>query len=198
MNWEFFHSLVGRGKQIVTRKRERTVDRGTEDFAAFYERHRDPCFRAVLAGVGDRHLAEELTAEAFARAWGHWRKVAGHPAPAAWVVRTALNTHVSWWRRRRREVAWDATAVGAAAQRAAGAADDDATAVDPAIRDALRKLPTRQREVVVLRVFLDLDTRSTAAALGVAPGTVQAHLHRALKALRAELEQTDELEGIKR
>jgi RNA polymerase sigma-70 factor (sigma-E family) len=169
------------------------VDRGTEDFAAFYERHRDPCFRAVLASVADRHLAEELTAEAFARAWGHWRKVAKHPAPAAWVVRTALNTHVSWWRRRRREVAWDA-----AGEDRSALADGDATAVDLGIRNALRKLPVRQREVVVLRVFLDLDTRGTAAALGIAPGTVQAHLHRALKALRAELEDTTEREDITR
>ena len=171
------------------------MDRGTEDFAAFYERHRDPCFRAVLASVADRHLAEELTAEAFARAWGHWRKVAKHPAPAAWVVRTALNTHISWWRKRRREVAWDAASVG---ETGRGPADDDATAVDLAIRDALRKLPARQREVVVLRVFLDLDTKGTAAALSVAPGTVQSHLHRALKALRTELEETDEREEITR
>ena len=62
----------------------------------------------------------------------------------------------------------------------------------------MRKLPKRQREVVVLRVFLDLDTRGTAAALGIAPGTVQAHLHRALKVLRAELEETHEREEIKR
>ena len=171
------------------------MDRGSEDFAAFYEQHRDPCFRAVLATVADRHLAEELTAEAFARAWAHWRRVRKHPAPVAWVVRTALNTHVSWWRRRRREVAWDATAMGDTGH---GTADGDATAADPAIRDALRKLPTRQREVVVLRVFLDLDTKSTAAALGLAPGTVQSHLHRALKALRTELEPTDEREEINR
>lgn len=171
------------------------MDRGSEDFAAFYERHRDACFRAVLAGVADRHLAEELTAEAFARAWAHWRKVAGHPAPAAWVVRTALNTHVSWWRRRRREVAWDAEAGGRAEGRTA---DDDATVVDLALRDALRRLPARQREVVVLRVFLDLDTKGTAAALGVAPGTVQAHLHRAMKTLRAELEEANEREELKR
>jgi DNA-directed RNA polymerase specialized sigma24 family protein len=85
MDWWLLPSSDGRGKRIVTRKRESTVDRGTEDFAAFYERHRDPCFRAVLAAVADRHLAEELTAEAFARAWGHWRKVAGRPAPAAWA-----------------------------------------------------------------------------------------------------------------
>jgi len=171
------------------------VDQGSEDFAAFYERNRDPCFRAVLAAVADRHEAEELTAEAFARAWGHWRKVRRHPAPAAWVVRTALNTHISWWRRRRREVAWDVT--GADAMDRAHPVDGDATAVDLALHAALRKLPLRQREVVVLRVFLDLDTRTAAAALGVAPGTVQAHLHRATKALRAELEESNEREEMK-
>jgi RNA polymerase sigma-70 factor (sigma-E family) len=180
-----------------------SVDQGSEDFTAFYERHRDTCFRAVLATVSDRHQAEELTAEAFARAWAHWRKVGRHPAPAAWVVRTALNTHVSWWRRRRREVAWDATGLGTDLRddrtgRPEGAADGDATAADLALRAALRKLPVRQREVVVLRVFLDLDTAATAAALGVAPGTVKAHLHRATKALRAELEDQNEREEAKR
>ncbi|GAA1975403.1 SigE family RNA polymerase sigma factor [Catenulispora subtropica] len=174
------------------------MDQGSEDFAAFYERHRDPCFRAVLAAVPDRHQAEELTAEAFARAWAHWRKVRRHPAPAAWVVRTALNTHISWWRRRRREVAWDARAVAEDSGAAAHEGDGDSTAVDLVLRDALRKLPARQREVVVLRVFLDLDTRTTAAALGVAPGTVQAHLHRATKALRAELVDRTEQEEVKR
>ena len=171
------------------------MDRGSEDFTAFYERHRDPCFRAVLATVPDRHQAEELTAEAFARAWHHWRKVRKHPAPAAWVVRTALNTHISWWRRRRREVAWDATTVGAGES---GPDDGDATTADLVLRDALGRLPLRQREVVVLRVFLDLDTRATAAALGVAPGTVQSHLHRAIKALRVELGESLELEEMKR
>ena len=42
--------------------------------------------------------------EAFARAWASWRTVSRHPAPAAWVVRTALNASISRWRRRRREV----------------------------------------------------------------------------------------------
>jgi RNA polymerase sigma-70 factor (sigma-E family) len=164
------------------------VDQGPEDFAAFYEKHRDSCFRAILASVSDRHQAEELTAEAFARAWAAWRRVRDHPAPAAWVVRTALNTHISWWRRRRREVAWDAGAVGE------HTADDDATLVGSVLVAALRRLPIRQREVVVLRVFLDLDTRATAASLGIAEGTVKSHLSRATAALREEfrtLEQED-------
>jgi len=48
----------------------------------------------------------------------------------------------------------------------------------------LRRLPARQREVVALRVLLDLDTETTAEVLGIAPGTVTAHLYRAVAALR--------------
>jgi hypothetical protein len=95
------------GKWIGTLMRKPGVERERKDFADFYQRTRDDCLRAVLAGTGDRTLAEDLVAEAFARAWASWQKVGRHPAPAAWVVRTALNTRVSWWRRRRREVALD-------------------------------------------------------------------------------------------
>jgi RNA polymerase sigma factor (sigma-70 family) len=52
---------------------------------------------------------------------------------------------------------------------------------------ALRRLPARQREVIVLRVFLDLDIDTTARQLGIAPGTVRAHLSWAMTALRDEL-----------
>jgi RNA polymerase sigma-70 factor (sigma-E family) len=153
------------------------------EFAPFYENARDSCLRAVLATVGDRDLAEDLVAEAFARAWSSWPKVARHPAPQAWVVRTALNTRISWWRRRRREVP------------APDWADHDRPEPDGTPEDipdarlmaALRALPVRQREVVALRIFLDLDTETTARTLGIAAGTVTAHLARATRALRVHL-----------
>ena len=50
-------------------------------------------------------LAEDQLAEAFARAWASWPKVSRHPAPRAWVVRTALNAGASWWQRRSKETA---------------------------------------------------------------------------------------------
>jgi DNA-directed RNA polymerase specialized sigma24 family protein len=90
------------------------------------------------------------------------------------VVRTALNLGVSWCRRRRREVPL------AEHDAAAPAGPDDG--VDPALIAALRRLPARQREVLALRVFLDLDTESTAKVIGIAPGTVTAHLSRAVTA----------------
>jgi RNA polymerase sigma-70 factor (sigma-E family) len=154
------------------------------DFQEFYETSRDTCLRAVLASVGDRQLAEDLVAEAFTRAWVSWRSVSRHPAPSAWIVRTALNTRVSWWRRRRREVALEGD--HDVADTTAGDPD-----LDPALLTALRRLPQRQREVIVFRVILDLDTQATAKVLGIAPGTVTAHLSRAVTTLRGHLVTVD-------
>jgi RNA polymerase sigma-70 factor (sigma-E family) len=150
-----------------------------DGFVAFYEASRDPCLRAVSALVGDPRLAEDLVAEGFARAWASWPKVSKHPAPRAWVLRTALNLRVSWWRRRRREV----PLIGA--DRVSP--PPSTGGIDPSLMAALNRLPGRQREVVVLRVLLDLDTNSTAAVLGIAPGTVTAHLSRAADALQRDL-----------
>ena len=153
------------------------------DFAEFYRRSKDECLFTVLLSVGDKDTAQDLVAEAFARAWASWRTVSRHPAPAAWVVRTALNANISWWRRRRREVPIPDPAVIADLVYA----ESPGGPVDPRIMAALLRLPGRQRQVVALRLFLDLDTGRTAATLGIAPGTVQAHLGRAIAALRADL-----------
>jgi RNA polymerase sigma-70 factor (ECF subfamily) len=154
------------------------VERERKDFADFYRRARDNCLRAVLAGTGDRALAEDLVAEAFARAWASWSKVSRHPAPAAWVVRTALNVRISWWRRRRREVALDG--------HDRVQLDVDNLGVDESVLAAVRGLPKRQREVIVMRIWLDLDTNSVAEALGISASTVAVHLSRATATLRAQ------------
>jgi RNA polymerase sigma-70 factor (ECF subfamily) len=156
------------------------------DFAEFFERRRAGCQRAVYAVVGDQRQAEELVAEAFARAWARWESVSRHPAPQAWIVRTALNGHISGWRRRRREIGWDG-------QQEPIAVPSSGSQLDREVIDALRALPRRQREVVVLRTFLDLDTQATADALGIATGTVRAHLHRALQTLRLSLHLDQEV-----
>ncbi|WP_433414417.1 sigma-70 family RNA polymerase sigma factor [Microtetraspora malaysiensis] len=158
------------------------------EFEEFYQESRDACLRAVLATTGDRQLAEDLVAEAFTRAWMSWRKMSRHPAPHAWIVRVALNTRVTWWRRRRHEVALGG-------HDAVDPAAADGADVDPALLVALRRLPRRQREVVALRVFLDLDTETAARALGIAPGTVTAHLSRAVAALRGDLATVNSQEG---
>jgi RNA polymerase sigma-70 factor (sigma-E family) len=158
------------------------------EFADFFRTSWEPCLRAVLAVVGSPQLAEDQVAEAFAKAWASWRKVRRHPAPRAWVVRTALNAGASWWRRRSREmplVDHDLTAPG-----------DLGHGLDASLLTALRRLPARQREVIALRIFLDLDTETIARQLGIEAGTVRMHLSRAVSALRRELATTNNHGGL--
>ena len=157
------------------------------EFAEFFRGSWEPCLRAVVAVVGSPQSAEDQVAEAFAKAWVSWRKVRRHPAPRAWVVRTALNTGASWWRRRRRELPLadhDVTALG-----------DLDGGLDATLLTALWRLPARQREVIALRIFLDLDTDTIARQLGIEAGTVRMHLSRGVTALRHELTTAQNMEA---
>ncbi len=157
------------------------------EFAEFFRASWEPCLRAVVAVAGRPELAEDQVAEAFAKAWVSWRKVRRHPAPRAWVVRTALNTGASWWRRRRRELPLadhDLTAPG-----------DLGGGLDATLLTAIWRLPSRQREVIALRIFLDLDTATIARQLGIKAGTVRMHLSRGVTALRHELTPAKNMEA---
>jgi RNA polymerase sigma factor (sigma-70 family) len=159
--------------------RKQDVEDSQTDFADFYRSSRDACLRAVAARTGNRSLAEELVAESFTRALASWPRVRRHPAPQAWIVRSALNAHVSRWRRRKREVPLD--------QQDLASEDSRDDMLSGGVLAALRRLPTRQQEVITLRILLDLDTNTAAKVLGIAPGTVMTHLSRAIAALRADM-----------
>jgi RNA polymerase sigma factor (sigma-70 family) len=149
------------------------------EFTEFFQASWEPCLRAVVAVVGSPQLAEDQVAEAFTKAWMSWRTVSHHPAPRAWVVRTALNTGASWWRRRSLELPLadhDMTAPG-----------DLDTVLDATLLTAIWRLPRRQREVIALRIFLDLDTDTIARQMRIEAGTVRMHLSRGVAALRREL-----------
>lgn len=161
------------------------------EFATFYAAARDDCLRTVLVSVGDVDAAQDLVAEAFARAWASWRKVSRHPAPRAWVVRTALNAGVSSWRKRR----LDRPLADHEGLPGVTGADVLDGSVDRELATVLMRLPERQRQVIALRIFLDLDTAGTAKVLGIAAGTVKAHLSRGLASLRDELTLLPEQEN---
>lgn len=149
-----------------------------EQFSAFYEATKTPVFRAVLlARAGDRHAAEDAVAEAYERAFLRWQKLADHPNPVAWVIRTAINHRTSMWRRHGRQQP----------PRADPAMTPVSQLLDPSLIRMIRDLPKGQREVLALRVLLDFSTEQTAEALGVKQGTVKTQLHRALQQLRAHL-----------
>ncbi len=155
------------------------VEQDRHEFAEFYAAAWDDCLRIVMISVGDRALSEDLVAEVFTKAWASWPKVRGLAEPRAWIIRSALNAHVSWWRRHRREVALGSHDATATTSQDPG--------LDSSLVAALRRLPVRQRQVIALRLLLDLDTATTAEMLGMSGSTVRSHLHRAVAALRRDI-----------
>lgn len=117
--------------------------------------------------------------EAFARAYADWDRVSVHPNPVGWVARVALNHAMSLWRRLRME--------SPEPPPPTLVAPDDERPMDSLLIGAVWRLPRRQRQVVALRILLDQSIDQTAHSLGMAPGTVRAHLHRALHNLREQL-----------
>jgi RNA polymerase sigma factor (sigma-70 family) len=160
----------------------------SSSFERFYLETRDAVFRAVVLATRRPDRAEEAVAEAYARALERWSNVEAHPNPTAWVARTAINQVVSGWRILRRETRELGDVV---------AVPDEARSLDPFLLRQLWRLPRRQREVVALRVLLDMDTRDTAEVLGIAEGTVGVHLKRALESLRHALAGTEFEETVR-
>ncbi|RGC66504.1 RNA polymerase sigma-E factor [Micromonospora sp. MW-13] len=130
--------------------------------------------------TGDEHRAEDLTQDVLARAYVHWRKIAGADRPDVYVRRMLVNANNSWWRRRSsRELAVDTFAEQAQRGDLGGEAAD---------RDEMwrliRALPDRQRAVLALRYYEDLDDATIAQILDCSPVTVRSHAMRALAHLR--------------
>jgi RNA polymerase sigma-70 factor (ECF subfamily) len=154
------------------------VDPGFEEF---YEREFASVFRATFLLCGDRSSAEDATQEAFARALVRWRRLEGEPWAAGWVMTTAMNSVRRAMRKR-----------PTAAEVPVSTGDDHDAGLD--VRAAIRRLPARQQEAIGLHYLLDLSVDDTAAAMGVAEGTVKTHLSRAREALVGALRVDDEAE----
>jgi RNA polymerase sigma-70 factor (ECF subfamily) len=160
-------------------------DRGGDAaFAEFYERMQPRAVGTARRLVGGTSNAEDLVAEAFARAYARWPKVRSHPNPEAWLLRVVGNLAVDQVRHdaRRPELRADAA-------RRDPSAEDAALRID--LADAIGRLSSRQQEVVVMRYLIDLTEEDVAASLGMSTGSVKTHLHRATTKLRDQLD--DEL-----
>ncbi|MFF4795256.1 SigE family RNA polymerase sigma factor [Streptomyces sp. NPDC001276] len=135
--------------------------------------------------TGDAHLAEDLLQTVLAKVWSKWRKI-GLENPEAYVRKALVNTHMSWWQRRwRGEIPHEHERM----PEGTGAGDPfDAVDLEQSLALAVRRLPPRQRAVVVLRYFEELSVQETAQLLGCHSGTVKSQAAKALQTLRAELE----------
>ncbi|HEX2040294.1 MAG TPA: sigma-70 family RNA polymerase sigma factor [Acidimicrobiales bacterium] len=154
---------------------------GTDFDSAFRELYL-PAYAVALRILGDRQDAEDAASEALARTLASWRRVRDLHYRRAWVLRVTANVAVDMARRRRRPTLTDAAdrpAVG-------GFADERLV-----LAHALRRLPRRQREVLVLRFLADLTEAQVAEQLRITPGAVKQHTRRGLAALRKVLGAVD-------
>lgn len=151
-------------------------------FDAFYERARDRLAMQIAALTGDPSEAVDHVQEAFVRAWTRWSYVGRLDDPEGWVRRVAHNLAVSRWRRARRVV------LGRPPERAVDWDDEQREVVD-----ALRLLPRRQREAIVLHHLVGLSVDEVSTELHAPAGTVKSWLSRGRASVARTLTAAEEI-----
>jgi RNA polymerase sigma-70 factor (sigma-E family) len=155
--------------------------------ADLYRDHRMRMVRLASLLVDDPLTAEDVVQEAFTGLHRHWSGLRDEAAAVAYLRTAVVNGSRSVLRRRR-------TARDYVPPHQVNARSAESLAMlsaeHQAVVDALGTLPPRQREVLVLRYYLDLSEAEIADAIGISRGAVKSHASRGMAALRTSLEQT--------
>jgi RNA polymerase sigma-70 factor (ECF subfamily) len=152
-------------------------------FAEAAEQHLDDVYGYLAWFTGDRGAAEELTAETFERALRLWHRFDPKRGSArTWLCQVARTVALDHFRSERRRVRREQLA--AATDRFD---ERFADSLSPELEAALSGLSAGEREVVALRVLLDLDAGSAARVLGISPTNCTTRLNRALRKLEEAL-----------
>lgn len=174
------------GRAAMTSETRWGPPRAVDGYRAVFQEHHARLVRFAFLLCGDRHAADDLAADAFARVYPHWCRGTVDD-PGAYLRRTVVNLVRE---RARRSLVRDIRPV---ADPDPGTVDGSEGRTDEQERllAALRHLSEEQRLVIVLRIWDDLSEAETAALLGVAVGTVKSRTARALDRLRTLLEEAD-------
>jgi RNA polymerase sigma factor (sigma-70 family) len=148
-------------------------------FESWYRAEQPRLVASLAIAAADADLAADVVADAFASAYERWARVADMDSPTGWVRTVALNR----LRRRLRRAALERRIL----RRTGEQADAPGPSAHPELWNAVWALPRRQREVVSLRIVLDLSQEDTAKLLGMRPGTVSATLVAARNGLSRAL-----------
>jgi RNA polymerase sigma-70 factor, ECF subfamily len=145
----------------------------------------DAVYRYLVYLTGDRAAAEDLAAETFERAFRSWRRFdPRRGAPRTWLCRIAHSAAVDWFRaesrRQRREETYSRDELHLSESVFS-------EGLSPELDAALRRLTPAEREVVALRVLLELDGPGAARVLGISQTACSTRLSRALKRLEEEM-----------
>lgn len=158
----------------------------TAQIDQLYRSERDRLLRIAVLLVGDRGAAEDVVHDAFAALHKRWATLTDPTAAAGYLTVSVANTARSALRRRR--VALRHLRVGepdsTAAADAALLLGDEHRAVIAAVR----RLPKRQQQVIILRYWADLTEQQIAEAMGISRGTVKSNAARGLATVHKHLE----------
>jgi RNA polymerase sigma-70 factor (sigma-E family) len=162
-------------------------ERDEQDFAEYFVARRDAVRRSAYLLCGDWHRADDLAQTAFVALHRRWRKIRDRGALDAYVRRTLVRAVIDESRRPwRRERFVDEVPDVPHPDGEIG----NTVATRAALLDGLRRVPPRQRAVLVLRFLEGLDVAATAEALKCSEGTVKSQTARGLTALREALGDT--------
>ncbi len=149
------------------------------DITALYQAHALGLIRLAHVMLGDRAAAEDVVQEAFCGLYRRWSRLTDSGRALPYLRSSVLNGCRSQLRRR------PGPRVQPAGQELEISAESAVITGEErrAVLRALRRLPARQREAVVLRYYLDLSAEEAAATMGIGPSSVRSATHRALAAL---------------
>ena len=152
-----------------------------EAVTALYRAHALGLIRLAVVMLGDRGAAEDAVQEAFCGLYRRWHGLSDPGKALSYLRSSVINGCRSALRRRRRQASLDPSTGDAPGESA------EATALigeeHRQVLTAIRSLPARQREALVLRFYLDLDEEEIAATMRISRGTVKSTTSRALAAL---------------
>ena len=160
----------------------------TAGVTALYQAHAVGLIRLAIVMLGDRGAAEDVVQDAFLGLYRHWDGLADRGNALTYVRSAVLNRCRNAMRQRGQRDRHDHQGPGPMASESA-----EAVALigeeHQQVLTAIRALPERQREALVLRFYLDLSEEETARAMGVSRGTVKSATSRAVAALGRKLKE---------
>ena len=149
-----------------------------EAVTALYQAHALGLIRLAVVMLGDRAAAEDAVQEAFCGLYRRWRHLSDPGKALSYTRSSVINNCRTALRRRRRQFGPAGDPPGESAEAVALVGEEHRQ-----VLTAIRRLPARQREVLVLRFYLDLDEAEIAASMRISRGTVKSTTSRALAAL---------------
>jgi RNA polymerase sigma-70 factor (sigma-E family) len=158
-----------------------------EAVTQIYAAHYRSLVRLAALLLHDVDTAEEVVQDAFIAMHGAWKRMRDPDRALAYLRQSVVNRSRSALRHRKVELKYAPAPMPDAASAEYGAMG---ALEHQSVIAALRRLPERQREVLVLRYYLDLSEAEIADAIGISRGAVKSHASRGMAALRTSLEQT--------